>query len=261
MKYFRISVLHHGCFTEQEEQYSGLDTIIDMVMDYPKQGDENVIYQSGYMVLFGKNEDDKEKFFNYCSQFNSPRITFTKTQILTKFDYQPTVFYYRTVQVLKPCVITILTNSKLKYKMPILISIKDGREILYVEGSDEDVNEFVEDFDAEGIGEIQVEETDEKIYRKEIESMKMARRIVRGMHTYYIMKTAVDNYILQHRHGDFLREVFLNPDKSLKDILAGYQISYTTGRQEAADMKQRMYDEMKHIFRIIDSDIEEDRVK
>ena len=255
VKKVRIKIKHKGCFTQL--QNSSDLRVLDISLAKPQEVREKIKLFPGYLSLRGP-VNEKKKFYEACQSHTLGTVVFVSesSRLITSFDSEPTIFHYETAEVGKPGVLSVIDSSGLNHPWPLIINVRDGQEELLIQDTDESIQKFREDFEKEGIGEIDVDDKiSESTFEEERRSFDIDKEIVCGLHFFITLKESLKLNVAGHRYAKFLKEILINPEKNLKDLCTNYGLSYGTGRQMAGKAKRGIEETLKDLYQIILSDL------
>lgn len=259
MEEVRVRIEHFDCFTQRQAEFLGLE-ILDVNLAEPEPlGGRDIEIFPGYMVLRGPAED-KERFYELCKNYKTQAIFFVRVaDPITGFNTEPTVFYYETVETVRPCVLSKIYSSGLSHHWPFIIKVRDGKEEVLLQGTKESIEKFKDEIEGEGIGKVHdVDPLSEDELEEARNALEGDKEIVFGLHILRTMKVFLKS-LEQHDQANFLIDVFLNPESSLKDICKSYsEFSYSTGRHIAVEAKRDFDRKLKAIFHIALKDLKND---
>jgi hypothetical protein len=257
MKRVRIRIEHKGCFTQLQREVPDL-RILDINLGKPQRIREKIVIYPRYLSLRGRKAD-KQKFLELCRDHRSGSVVFESSELITDLDTEPTVIHYESILIAKPSFIAMVYSSDLRYPWPLIIKVRDGLEELVLEGTQESIESFKQNFEKEDIGEIYTEYISEKESQEERRDREIDKRIACGLHFFTTLKDSLNSNVMEHRHASFLKEALLDSgERNLRDICEGHGIAYGNGRQMVGKAKKGVNQELKHMFQVILSDLEGD---
>jgi hypothetical protein len=215
---------------------------------------------AGYLVLRGCAED-KKRFYELCRSHGSQAMVLVSLELVTDFATDPTIIRYDMMEVAKPCVISLLYNSGVKYSWPLAVKIANGLEEIMVQGDEKSIEEFRENFEKAGIGTIEIEYVDEDAFNEELQAMEFDKDMIIGFHILKILRDSLRSNVLDNNHSVLLERVLVDPEgESLREMCENYRLSYGTARQIVGRVRKQIGRDLRSVFQIVLSDLEKDAI-
>jgi len=260
MKKVKVIIEHKGCFTQLQREVPDL-RILDINLEKPQKIRKKIEIHPGYLSLRG-SKADKQKFSELCKNHLSGSVVFESSKIITDLDTEPTILCYESILIAKPSFISMIYASDLRYPWPLILRVRNGLEEVVLEGTQKSIETFKSNFEKEDIGTIYMEYISEEESQKERLDRDTDKRIVCGLHFFIRLRESMNSNVMEHQYAPFLREALLDSgERNLKDICECHGITYGNGRQMVGKAKRGVNQELRHMFQIILSDLENNEIQ